>query len=141
MLGAELLLLLFWGAALAPDSALGQWLIERPARWLAALTPRRAAVCVVSAALVLAFIVAAPEMVSLFGLVDFSLLMDVAALGLVVGAGARVSAARESLRRLPAMVLRSVLSAARPRGRRLRRRSAPRPSRADDTDGPAWAFA
>lgn len=139
MLAMELLLLLFVGAALAPDSVLGRWLIDAPTRALARLKAP-SALTVIAAILVVAACILAPEMVILFGLVDVSLIAEFTAVAMLLG----VSVQFDSVRTRANYVIRAIgrLVRVRPaaRARTTRRRGA-RPPPADDVAPAGWALA
>lgn len=137
MFAAELIVLLLVGAALAPDSALGRWLIKGPARALAEMTPRKALLSILAFVLLTACVLGTPELVPLVGFADLSVMMDLAALALLVTAGARLAAARD----VGVRVVRTVAARTRLRARRLRTPRLRRPKPPSPDDEPAWAYA
>ena len=138
MLAAELLLLLFVGAALAPDSWLGRWLIDAPIKILARMQSRPA-VAVTAACLIVAACILAPEMVVLFGLADVSVLAEFTAIAMLLGVSARLAPVRTTADRLARAVGRLARVRPRVRARASRpRRARPPP---DDVAPAGWALA
>lgn len=132
-------------AALAPQSPLGQALIQSPARFLARLTPWGALMAMLPALVLIGLMVSGLELVALLGLADFSLLVMVGVPALVLGVGAQLTLLKQRIAKGAMRATAVAKTIVRPLGLRRERprprHTRPPPRGSDDPDGPAWAWA
>lgn len=148
LLAIEILLLPLVLIAVAPDAPLAKtlrvWLIDAPAQALDRLTPARAVVGLIVLALLVAWMMSAPETVAMIGIGDLSAYLDAAIIAALIGTAARVKFVLSATVQLGRMSLRlgRRVGADKARSRQPRRRqSKPRaPSGDADPDG-VWALA